>query len=46
MSNAFFLGIALDSATPGIVQNKPIFTPGVANWDSEEAIAISHVATN
>ena len=30
----------------GVEQNRPIFTPGVANFDESEAIAKSHEATN
>src|SRR5665213_2573533 len=38
--------IARVSATIGVVQNRPIFTPGVANFASLEATARSHVATS
>ena len=36
----------LDTATIGVEQNNPIFTPGVANLEEFEAIAKSQVATN
>ena len=38
--------MARDKATIGVVQNRPIFTPGVANRASSEATARSHVATS
>ena len=38
--------IFLESATIGVEQNKPIFTPGVANFALVDAIAKSQVATN
>ena len=34
-----------DNATIGVEQNKPIFTPGVANLEECEAIAKSQLAT-
>ena len=36
----------LANATIGVEQNRPIFTPGVANRASSDAMARSHVATN
>ncbi len=33
-------------ATPGVEQNRPTLTPGVAKVDLSEAIAISQLATN
>ena len=30
----------------GVEQNRPIFTPGVANFDELDEIAKSHEATN
>ena len=43
---ASFLLTFLESATIGVEQNKPMFTPGVANFDESEAIAKSQLATN
>ena len=42
----FFLFTFLDNATIGVEQNKPIFTPGVANFDEFDAMAKSQLATN
>ena len=49
VNNSFIMGflfIFLLTATIGVLQNNPIFTPGVANLDSVEAIARSQLATN
>ena len=46
ISIACLLDMFLDSATIGVEQNKPIFTPGVANFASSEAIARSQLATS
>ena len=46
ISRARFRPIARVSATIGVEQNSPIFTPGVANVASLEAITKSHEATN
>src|SRR3954470_11468703 len=35
-----------DSATIGVEQNSPMFTPGVANCAAEDATARSQLATN
>ena len=40
------LEIFLDSATIGVEQNRPIFTPGVANLADLPAYAKSQLATN
>lgn len=41
-----FLGTALPMATPGVEQNRPTFTPGVAKVDLSVATAMSQLATN
>ena len=46
ISIAAFRPTARDSATIGVEQNSPIFTPGVANRAVSAATARSHVATN
>ena len=46
ISNAFFLVMFLLSATIGVEQKRPIFTPLTPNEASSEATAISQVATN
>ena len=43
---ASFLLTFLDRATIGVEQNKPMFTPGVANFEESDAIAKSQLATN
>ena len=42
----FFLLTFLLTATIGVLQNKPMFTPGVANIASSELISKSQLATN
>ena len=46
ISIVFFRPRDLETATIGVEQNKPIFTPGVIKTASLDAIARSHVATN
>ena len=46
ISIAFFLCTFLESATIGVEQKRPIFTPGVANLDTSDAIAKSQLATS
>ena len=41
-----FLLTFLDRATMGVEQNRPILTPGVANFAEFEETAKSHEATN
>lgn len=41
-----FLGTARPIATPGVEQNRPTLTPGVAKDDLSDATAISQLATN
>ena len=43
---AFLLETFLERATIGVEQKRPILTPGVANFDSLDAMAKSHDATN
>ena len=46
MSIARLRPIARESGTIGVEQNRPIFTPGVANRASSAATARSHAATS
>lgn len=41
-----FLGTALPTATAGVEQNRPTFTPGVAKVDFSVATAMSQLATS
>src|ERR1700736_181430 len=43
---AVLRGILRASATIGVEQNRPILTPGVANFAAREAMARSQLATN
>ena len=43
---ASFLFTFLDKATIGVEQNRPMLTPGVANFDELEAKARSQLATS
>src|ERR1700732_4040109 len=46
ISIAALRGMLRDSATIGVEQNRPILTPGVANFAAREATARSQLATN
>src|SRR5579859_2928824 len=46
ISIAALRGILRDSATIGVEQNRPILTPGVANFAAREATARSQLATS
>ena len=46
ISMACLRGTLRDSATIGVEQNRPILTPGVANFAVREATARSQLATN
>ena len=46
ISRARFLPMLRVSATIGVLQNRPILTPGVAKRDVSEATARSQVATS
>ena len=46
ISIAFLAGIARQTATAGVEQNRPILTPGVANFASSPATTRSQLATS